>query len=286
MGTNNKIKIVLIAYNPSYIIIEVHNNRTKGGMEVGVGYVIACLISILLWRIDRQKLIKVVNTKLRKEIRNKYVVQFIYFCILTLIYIGLALIKNNEVYNAITALIVIDISNTERKNLNHADRKHFYDTISTISRALVCGFIAPLFYIVILGNQAAIVFTLLYNLNVDEDFNILGVFLCLASIIPSLLAQGFLYVIYIFRNKKLNVQFKGDYASNIWKYPHLNVDILAAYIESVNFYFHYNNNNMHYLKSYGDYSGKIDDVCIKDYLSVSYSICFILFNIFIFSMML
>jgi hypothetical protein len=255
-------------------------------MEVGIGYVVGCLISILFWKIDRQKLIKVVNTKLKKKITNKYVVQFIYFCILALIYIGLTFVKNNELYNAITALIVIDISNTERKNLNHADRKHFYDTISTISRALVCGFIAPLFYIVILGNQAAIVFTLLYNLSLNEEFNIIGVFLRLASIIPALVAEGFLYVIYIFRNKKLNIQFKGDYFENIWKYPHLNVDILAAYIESVNFYFHYNNNNMHYLKSYGDYCGKIDDACIKDYLSISYSICFILFTVFIFSMML
>ena len=35
---------------------------------------------------------------------------------------------------------------------------------------------------------------------------------------------------------------------------------------------------MHYLKSYGEYNNKIDDVCIKDYLSLSYSICFILFT--------
>ena len=252
-------------------------------MEVGVGYVIGCLISILLWRLDRQRLVKAVNTRLKSKIRNIYVMQFIYFCALALIYIGLIFIENNEVYNAITALIVIDVSNTERKNLNNTDRKHFYDTISTISRALVCGFIAPLFYIVILGNQAAIVFALLYNLSFDEEFSIIGVLLCLATIIPSLVAEVFLYVIYIFRNKKLNIQFKGDYISNLWKTPHLNVDILAAYIESVNFYFHYNNNNMHYLKSYGDYTGKIDDGCIKDYLSISYSICFILFTIFVLS---
>ncbi len=63
--------------------------------------------------------------------------------------------------------------------------------------------------------------------------------------------------------------------------PLLNVNILAAYIESVNFYFYYHENNMHYLKSYGDYNNKIDDVCIKDYISISYSICFIVFTMFV-----
>lgn len=251
-------------------------------MKVGIGYVIGCLISILLWKVDRERLVKVVNIRLKAKVRNVYLVQFIYFCTLALLYMALLFIGSNEVYNAITALIVIDVSNTERKNLNQTDRKHFYDTISTISRALICGFIAPLFYIVIIGNGAAIVFALLYNLSFDEEFNILGVLLCVAAIIPSLIAQVFLYVIYIFRNKKLNIRFNGDYISNVWRTPHLNADILAAYIESVNFYFHYNNNNMHYLKSYGDYSGKIDDVCIKDYLSISYSICFILFTVFVF----
>ena len=85
-----------------------------------------------------------------------------------------------KLYNAITAFIVIDISNTERKNLNHTEKKYFYDTMSTISRALICGFIAPLFYIIILGNGAAIVFTLIYNLSLDEDLNIIGTFLSIA----------------------------------------------------------------------------------------------------------
>jgi hypothetical protein len=223
-----------------------------------------------------------VNKELKRKIKNIYVVQVIYFCAVTLIYIGLAHIKSNEIFNAITTFIVIDISNTERKNLNHTEKKHFYDTISTISRALVCGFIAPLFYIVVLGNNAAIVFTLLYNFSFDEDLNIICVCKAIAIIIPSLIAEAFLYIIYVFRNKKLKIEFKGDYINNLWKVPLLNLDILAAYIESVNFYFYCNSNNMHYLKGYGDYAGKIDDVCIKDYLSISYSICFILFTVFIF----
>lgn len=255
-------------------------------MRIGIGYVIGCLLSILLWRLDRQDVFNFVNIKLKRKIKNVYVIQFLYFCVVISIYIGLTLIENNQVYNAITAFIVIDISNTERKNLNHTERKHFYDTISTISRALICGFIAPLFYIMTLGNAAAIVFTLLYNLSLDEDFSIIGIFINIATIIPSLIAQAFLYTIYVFRNKNLKIKFKGDYVRNSWKIPLLNVDILAAYIESVNFYFHYNGNNMHYLKSYGDYTNKIDDVCIKDYLGISYSICFILFTVFIFLQLL
>lgn len=248
---------------------------------MGIGYVIGCLISILLWRLDRQGLISSINIKLKSKIKNPYGIQFLYFCAVIVIYSGLVLIKNNEIYNAITAFIVIDISNTERKNLNYTERRQFYDTMSTISRALVCGFIAPLFYIVILGNEAAIIITLLYNFSFDEDLNIIRIIIAIATIIPSLISQIFLYIIYILKNKKFKINFKGDYFSNLLKVPMLNVDILAAYIESVNFYFHYNGNNMHYLKSYGDYNNKIDDVCIKDYLSISYSICFIIFSAFI-----
>lgn len=254
---------------------------------MGIGYVIGCLLSILLWKLDRQRLFNFVNMKFKKKIKNLYVVQFLYLCAVIAIFIGLTFmantffIKSNEIYNAITAFLVIDISNTERKNLNHTEKKHFYDTISTISRALICGFIAPLFYVIVLGNGVAIAFTLLYNMSLDENFNIIGLLLAIANIIPSLIAEMFLYVIYVCRNKNIKVNFKGDYVSNLFKTPLLNVDIFAAYIESVNFYFHSNGNNMHYLKSYGDYNNKIDAVCIKDYLSISYSICFILFTVFV-----
>jgi len=244
---------------------------------MGIGYVFGCLLSILLWKLDRQGLFNSINIKLRNKIKNIYVVQFLYISIIIAVYIGLSFINSNEVYNAIVAFMVIDISNTERKNLNHTEKKHFYDTMSTISRSLVCGFIAPLFYIIILGNEAAIVFTLIYNLSFDQELNIIGGILSIVCIIPSLIAEMFLYSIYIFRNKNLKINFKGDYINNFWRKPLVNVDILAAYIEFVNFYCYYNGNNMHYLKSYGQYNNKIDDTCIKNYLGVSYSICFILF---------
>ena len=244
---------------------------------MGIGYVFGCLCSILLWKLDRHGILNFVNKKLKKTIKNVYVLQFLYFFIAILLYIGFTFIKSGEVYNAMVAFIVIDISNTERQNLNHTERKHFYDTLSTISRALICGFIAPLFYIIIFGNGAAVIFTLLYNLSLDEELNIMGILISIACIIPALVGEIFLYAIYVFKNSDFNIKFKGDYFDNVWKTPLLNVDILAAYIESVNFYSHYNIEKLHYLKSYGEYNNKINDECVKNYLSICYSICFILF---------
>ena len=248
---------------------------------MGIGYIIGCLFSILLWRLDRQRIFDFINVKLKNKIKNIYVVQFSYIFLIFIICLGLIFIKNNQVYNAITAFMVIDISNTERKNLKSNEKKHFYDTISTISRALICGFITPLFLIIMFGNGLAIVFAILYNLSADEDLFILGFIVSIANIIPSMMAEVFLYIIYVFRNRKLKVKFKGDYTSNLFIVPLLNVDILAAFIESVNFYSYHKGNNMHYLKCYGDYNNKIDNVCIKDYLSISYSICFIVFIVFL-----
>jgi len=248
---------------------------------MGIGYVSGCLLSILLWKLDRQRLFNFINIKVKNKIENVYVLQFVYIFAIIVIYTGLIFVKDNQIYNALTAFMVIDISNTERKNLKNTDKRHFYDTISTISRALICGFITPLFYIITLGNAAAIVFTLIYNLSTDEDLNIIGIVRSIATIIPSIIAEVFLYIIYVFRNRNLSIKFKGDYIRNLLKIPLLNVDILAAYIESVNFYSYHNGNNINYLKSYGNYNNKIDDVCIKDYLSISYSICFIVFILFV-----
>lgn len=247
---------------------------------MGIGYIIGCLFSILLWKLDRQRVFDFINIKSKNKIKNIYVVQFLYLCGIIVIYLGLTIINNNQVYNAITAFIVIDISNTERKNLKKNDKKHFYDTISTISRALICGFITPLLLIIMFSNGAAVVFTIIYNLSADRDLNIIGFIMSIVIIIPSIIAEVFLYIIYVFRNRNLIIKFKGDYISNLLIVPLLNVDILAAYIESVNFYSYHNGNNMHYLKCYGDYNNKIDNVCIKDYLSISYSICFLSFIVF------
>ncbi|WP_027624810.1 hypothetical protein [Clostridium lundense] len=176
--------------------------------------------------------------------------------------------------------MVIDISNTEKKNLNKKEKVHFYDSISIISRSIVCGFVAPLLYILLFGNIGAIVYTFVYNISLQNNIKLFNYLFNIITILPAALSQLFLYIIYITRNKKFSIDFKGDYITNLYKKPLLNVDILAAYVESVNFYHYFSDKNTDYLKSYGDYKNKINNICIKDYLSIAYAICMINFIIF------
>ncbi len=99
------------------------------------------------------------------------------------------------------------------------------------------------------------------------------------NIIPTLIGGMFLYIVYIIRNKTFKINFKGDFLKNLFTNPLLNIYIFAAYIESVNFYY-IEDKGVHYLKSYGVYQGKIDDLCVKDFLTVIYGVCFIFFVIF------
>lgn len=241
---------------------------------------IGCFFSILFWKLDRSKFIHTINNCIKKYIKNTLLLQFIYIALLLTVIILFLGNANNEIYNFITAFLIVDVSNTERKNLNIGEKTHFYDSISLISKSLLCGFIAPLFYILLLGNGFAIIYMLIFNLNSAEDYPVIKVLFTVLSIIPSLLTQIILYLVYLFRNKKFNIDFKGDYIINSVTRPLLNLDILGAYIESVNFYYYYNYKDMHYLKSYGRYSNKIDDICVKDYLSISYGICLIYFVAF------
>lgn len=203
-----------------------------------------------------------------------------YFVLIILVCYLMHLIEDRNIYDFITAFFVIDISNSERKNLDRKGKIYFYNSISMISRSVICGFIAPLFYIMIFGNLAGIIYTLIYNISFDDDLNILKWLFVILSIIPSIISQAFLYLIYAVRNRRFGIDFKGDYLINCFSRPILNADILAAYVESVNFYYYFNNSYTEYLKSYGDYKNKINDICIKDYLSIAYSICMITFILF------
>lgn len=237
-------------------------------------------MSILLWKFDRQLMYSRFDLWVKKIIHNKIIIEILYLVIIGGVCLILEKIKYIPIYNFITAFIVIDISNSERKNLQKVDRRHFYNTISLISRSLVSGFIAPLIYILVLGNYAGIIYSIVFNLSMDEEYTIVKLINSILTIIPSIIVQIVLYLIYLCRNKCIKIEFGGDYISNMIYFPLLNVDILAAYVESVNFYFYYSDDNMDYLKSYGKYSNKIDNVSIKDYLSISYAICFVYFIIF------
>lgn len=251
-------------------------------MQLGIGYIVGCLFSILLWKFDRMVLLERIDRLLRKFIKQDVIIQFFYIVTGLIIVIWLKNVNRSEWYNLITAFIVIDVSNTERKNLNIKEKARFYDSISLISRSILCGFIAPLFFIITLGNSFALAYTLFYNLSYLYSYNIIKAIFNVLSIVPAFITQALLYIVYLIRNKRIHIDFKGDFLINCFIRPLLNIDILGAYIESVNFYYHFNDEDMHYLKSYGEYSNKIDEICIKDYLSIGYGICIICFIIFFF----
>lgn len=247
---------------------------------MGIGYVLGCFLSIAVWKFDRQKLFYKVNN-VEKVIKDKISLQLFYSLIIFLICLLISKIEVREINNFITAFLVIDISNTEKKNLKQREKVKFYDSISLISRSMVGGFIAPLLLIIFFGNIVSLVYMLVYNLyQIGDEFIIFKYAFIGFSIIPSLIAEIFLYIIYLFRNKKSSIDFKGDFIINFFLRPLLNVDILGAYIESVNFYYLYSSKNTSYLKSYGEYTKKIDEVCIKDYLSIGYGICLVIFILF------
>jgi len=144
---------------------------------------------------------------------------------------------------------------------------------------LICGFLAPLIYILIIGNGGGVIYTLIYYISDDESLKFINGILNVLNIIPTLIGGMFLYIVYIIRNKTFKINFKGDFLKNLFTNPLLNIYIFAAYIESVNFYY-IEDKGVHYLKSYGVYQGKIDDLCVKDFLTVIYGVCFIFFVVF------
>ncbi|MBD8046455.1 MAG: hypothetical protein KID00_10685 [Clostridium argentinense] len=249
---------------------------------MAVGYIFGCLTSIILWGFDREKIFYKFNEFVYKKVKSRFFIQVLYVIFIGILAYIFYLMKYREFYNALTAFIVIEISNTEKKALipENPDKRYFYDSMSIISSSLVYGFIGPLFYISAFNNGIAIAFTLIHYISYSSDLKAFSIAERYLTIIPAVIVCIILYIIYIPRNKTMKIDFKGDFLNNMIKRPMLNVYILAAYIEGVNFYYHVNENNVHYLKSYGIYSKKIDDNSVKDYLSITYSICIVTFVIF------
>ncbi|MCY6483705.1 hypothetical protein OW763_05000 [Clostridium aestuarii] len=215
-----------------------------------------------------------------RKINNRILIQIIYIGAVILISFLLEKIQFKELYNGLTAFLVIDISNTERKSLEKKEKINFYNSISIITRSLVCGFTSPLLYIIIFGNYFAIAYMIIYYIRFNEENTILMWIWMIFTIIPSLLVQLFLYIIYIFRHKKISIEFEGDYFNSVFKRPLLNVNILAAYVESINFYFYYSKDDSNYFKSYGKYKKTIEYEDVKNYLGIAYIICIIIFILF------
>lgn len=249
---------------------------------MGVGYLFGCLLSIVLWRFDRHAMFegfhKIVANKLKKKIY--YCVFYLFFSAFVCFIVGL--IWHREFRNLLVTLLVIEINNTETKGISNrvGDKRQFYNTLSHIARGLICGFIAPIFYIVIFGNFGGVVYTLIYYIGFHSKLITFRVLNSILNTIPSLIAIAILYTLYVTRNKTFKISFKGDFIENIIRNPLINVYILSAYIEGVNFYYYVERKNVHYLKSYGTFSNKIDYISIKDFSSIVYSICFVIFVTF------
>jgi len=244
---------------------------------LGIGYAAGCLFSILLWKIDRQNIFIRINEYFGKHIKNKIMLTIFYLLIFFALFYILNRFVNipksyKEIYNGLTTFIAIDISNTERKNLNRKDIIFFYNSISCISRSLVCGFIAPIFYILIFGNAFGILYMIIYNFSMQELRLIRGLNSIL-NVIPALITEVFLYIVYVCSHRNLKFQEKIEYNENLIARPLLNVDVMAAYIEDVNFYYYYTKNYVNYMKSFGKSKNKIDEKCIKSYLGIEYGIC-------------
>ena len=249
---------------------------------MGIGYVLGCLVSILLWKIDRQKIFKKINDRLLKIFREKIIVEVIYLSFIIGIFFVYYYFGTNEYMNFITAFFVINISYSERYNLNLNDKIQFYKSLSLLTKGILCGFIAPLFYIMVFrNNYYGLVYFMIYELYEIGDYVLIDFIFRIATIIPSLILQGIYYIIYILKNRTLKMDFKGDYFSNVIKRPALNPDIMAAYIENINFYYYFQSRNTSYIKSYGNFNSKIDKECIKDYLNIIYGVAFLVFIVFL-----
>ena len=256
-----------------------------GGIKLGIGYAVGCLLSILLWKIDRQNIFSGINNFFIKHFKNNVIITIFYLFISLALFYFLRKVGNIhkpyiEIYNGLTTFIAIDVSNTERKNLNRKDKIFFYNSISCISRSLVCGFIAPIFYILIFGNALAIVYMIIYNVSQQQDLLLIKGLNIIFNIIPAFIAEAFLYIIYIYTHKRFNFKQQINYKENSIIRPLLNVDVIVAYIENVNFYYYYTKDYVNYMKSYGKSNNKIDEKCIKNYLSIEYGICILSFICF------
>lgn len=253
---------------------------------MGVGYLFGCLLSILFWKIDRHNIFARAHERINRKIVNKIILQMMYLIFIAFFSLIIWIIPKSEMINAIVAFSVIEISNSERKTIirKSGEKKEFYNTLSIISKSFISGFLAPMIYIIILGNMGGIIYTLIYYASDDEELKFMNSILNFINIIPTIIGGAFLYFIYVIRNKTFKINFKGDFFVNLFENPLLNIYVLAAYAESVNFYYYKEVNGVHYLKSYGIYQEKIDDICVKDFLTIIYGICIVTYMCFWFYM--
>ena len=247
---------------------------------MGIGYSLGCLVSILLWSFERERLFCTLDRFINKFIGNKAIRYTITAALIGIILFIFIRIKG-EYMNFIAAFLVIDLSHSERENIDAMEIK-FHKTIAIACRALVCGFTAPLLYLVLLGNYGALIYFLLYNLCSLQDYKFLHPILRVLTIIPGIIAQGVLYLIYLVQGRgRAEIDFKGDYFTYIWERPLLNVEITAACMEDVSFYYFFSREDKSYMKSYGSEKKLLDEDNIQHYIGTLYLASFMIFLFFI-----
>lgn len=252
---------------------------------MNIGFMIGCFISIIFWGIDREKALNNILQKVNGRGTYKFmkVVHAIFIgCMVGLtFYVERYVILENkllkELLGAIIGIIVIDISNADKKSIkSEGDKKYFCDTISLVSRGITCGFIGPIIYVNTFGMYFALLYSMIYHYVLVHKVGLINRLKNLLDIIPSMLAIICLYFVYIFRYKNVYLSFKGDFLKNIFLNPLLNVDILGAYVQGVGFY-SYQQEATAFIKAYGKFQRKIDRECVVNYISLAYIICLLVF---------
>lgn len=249
---------------------------------MGRGYLFGCLLSLLLYKFDRNRVFRFIDIKLNSLVKSNFIKEMIYFIIIAILYFPfLYLNLNDEFINFLVAFLVIDISNSERKALKLNEKMRFYEAIETMTKSLLCGFFIPLFLIIAFkNNYPTIIYFVIYNITEITEYKVINVIFKIIIIIPSIILQGILYFIYVFRNKQYKLNFKGEYFHNLIEDPCLNLNITASYIEKVNYCKCYKFRDASYIKNYGNYNERINEGCVKDYISISYGVAFFIFAVF------
>lgn len=247
-----------------------------------MGYSFGCLLSILMWNFDREKNIEKLLKYIKKGENVSWIDYFLFSVLFVTLFSILELFFSKEVYNFLTIFLVINFSSTEKKNVNICRGKVLDEGIFNISSATVCGFIAPLFYIMLFHNIIGVIYVILIMGNSNFENKYLNNLVKTLNVIPTIIAQVLLSICNIGKIKEIKGVFNKQYMKNILINPLLNLDILASHFYNFNFYYYTKINGNTYIKSYGANKGKkINEEAIKDYQKCAYTCCFIFFVVFI-----
>ena len=146
---------------------------------MGIGYTLGCLLSILLWSLKRSTVFNKIEEIGHRFHKGKIFVYLLYL-IMMIAGVWFFLTFKNEWTSFLIAFMVVDISNSEKNNINASELK-FHKTIALNCKALVCGFVAPLFYILIFGNYMGFIYTLVFHISEQGNYRMLTYLLNILS---------------------------------------------------------------------------------------------------------